>query len=169
MDLAKHIEEIITKPFEDAGVNVVCVYILNLSTGMKIQVLIERSDDNPVSVNDCVFCNRTASTLLDVENIIKKEYTLEVSSPGEYRPLTKIRDFERFAGNLVKVELCLPVDGIKRFKGVIDRVEHCDGGGSRVFFRDIEKRANQPSEPNELSVMFSDIHKATIKREFKIC
>ena len=164
MDLAKNIETILSQPFADAGIDIVCVYIFHLNTGMKVQVLIEKSNGDPVSIDDCVFCNRTASTLLDVENPINTEYTLEVSSPGEYRPLTKIRDFERFNGNLVKVELHSPVDGVKRFKGVIDSVEHVDNDAS-VSFKEIEGDADRNKK---ISVMFSNIHKATFKKVFEI-
>lgn len=164
MDLAKQIEDLLTPSFENAGINIVCTYIFRLNTGMNVQVLIEKSNGDPVTIEDCIFCNRTASALLDVENLIKTEYNLEISSPGEYRPLTKIRDFDRFVGSFIKVELVDPVDDRKRFKGVIDKVEHIDENDALIYFKDIENA----DESITMAVRFSNIRKATLKVEFKI-
>lgn len=164
MDLAKQIEDLLTPSFENAGINIVCTYIFRLNTGMNVQVLIEKASGEPVTVDDCVFCNRTASALLDVENLIKTEYNLEVSSPGEYRPLVKIRDFDRFLGNLIKVELLDAVDTKKKFKGVIEKVEHIDDNDALIHFRDIENA----DEGTTMDVRFSNIRKATLKVVFEI-
>jgi ribosome maturation factor RimP len=60
------------------------------------------------------------SGILDVEDPIRGQYTLEVSSPGLDRPLYRAQDFERFAGNDVDVRLLAPVNGRRKFKGVLD-------------------------------------------------
>jgi len=70
-----------------------------------------------VNVDDCAAVSHQVSAILDVEDPIAGRYTLEVSSPGLDRPLTRPQDFERFAGELVAVKLARPRDGRRKFKG----------------------------------------------------
>lgn len=81
-----------------------------------LQIMAERPDGS-MSVDDCALLSREVSTLLDVEDPISGAYTLEVSSPGVDRPLTRRKDFERWAGFDVKIELGSALDGRRRFKG----------------------------------------------------
>ena len=84
-----------------------------------LQIMAERLDDGTMTVEDCAAISRAVSTLLDVEDPIKGSYTLEVSSPGLDRPLTRPKDYTRFAGLEVKIELREPMDGQRRFRGRI--------------------------------------------------
>jgi ribosome maturation factor RimP len=68
-------------------------------------------------VEDCATISRAISALLDVEDTIKEKYTLEVSSPGLDRPLTREKDYQRFAGFEAKVEMKRPINGRRRFRG----------------------------------------------------
>lgn len=72
-----------------------------------------------VTVDDCSAVSYQVSGLLDVEDPIPGQYTLEVSSPGLDRPLFLARDFERFAGQQVKLRTRFPVDGQRNFRGVL--------------------------------------------------
>ena len=82
-----------------------------------LQVMIDRADGETVTIDDCTEASRTVSALLDVDDPISGAYELEVSSPGIDRPLTRPKDFERFAGFEARVEVKVPVDGRKRFRG----------------------------------------------------
>ncbi|MEK9662531.1 MAG: ribosome maturation factor RimP, partial [Alphaproteobacteria bacterium] len=82
-----------------------------------LQVMIDRADGGEITVDDCAEASRAMSALLDVEDPISDAYELEVSSPGIDRPLTRPKDFERFAGLVARIELKQPVDGRKRFRG----------------------------------------------------
>jgi len=75
-----------------------------------------------VTVEDCARVSHAVSRLLDVEDPIKGSYTLEVSSPGADRILRKREHFERFVGERVFVELKLPIEGRRRFAGVLRSV-----------------------------------------------
>lgn len=164
MDLAKHVEDLLSASFQKHGINIVAVNVFRLNTGTNLQVLIERVDGSAVNLDECVFCNKTASVLLDVENLIKTRYTLEVSSPGEYRPLTKPRDYEMFAGKCVKVELHTQIMGLRKFKGVIKNIEKIVDD-FLITFSDVVYENGVA----DLSVKFGDIKKATLKRVFEIC
>jgi ribosome maturation factor RimP len=82
-----------------------------------LQVMAERIDRSPMTVEDCAEISRAVSALLDVEDPIPSAYHLEVTSPGLDRPLTRPADFERFAGFEARIETQLPVDGRRRFRG----------------------------------------------------
>lgn len=84
-----------------------------------LQILAERHDNKGISVKDCTDISNTVSALLDVEDPINGAYNLEVSSPGLDRPLTSAADFKRFTGQEARVELSMPIDGQRRFRGTI--------------------------------------------------
>ncbi len=83
----------------------------------RLQVMAERIDDAPMSVDDCASISRSISALLDVADPIAGSYMLEVSSPGIDRPLVRPEDYERFRGFEARIELAQPVAGRKRFRG----------------------------------------------------
>lgn len=89
----------------------------------RLQIMAERSDGAGMGVEDCAALSRTVSALLDVEDPIEGSYTLEVSSPGIDRPLTKAADYKRFAGHVAKVELKTAREGRRRFTGTLKGLE----------------------------------------------
>ena len=115
---AERIARIIADPLAGLGYDLVRV---QLSGGRSpvVQIMVERSDRMAMTVDDCASVSRTLSAVLDVEDPIPGAYTLEVSSPGIDRPLTRLADFERFAGHLARIETQQPVEGRKRFKGTL--------------------------------------------------
>lgn len=90
--------------------------------GCTLQIMAERPDGT-FTVDDCEAASKAVSPVLDVEDPIDRAYHLELSSPGIDRPLVRVSDFARWAGHLAKVEMEVPVDGRKRFKGLIEGVE----------------------------------------------
>lgn len=87
-----------------------------------LQIMAERPE-GWIEVDDCAKISRAVSAVLDVEDPIGGEYTLEVSSPGIDRPLTRLKDFERYTGYEVRIETSEMIDGRKRFRGVLGGVE----------------------------------------------
>jgi ribosome maturation factor RimP len=87
-----------------------------------LQIMAERPEGG-IEVEDCAQISRQVSAVLDVEDPISDEYTLEVSSPGIDRPLTRLKDFERYNGYEAKLETAELIDGRRRFKGVLAGVE----------------------------------------------
>jgi len=144
VDLAKRIETMIAAPLDDMGFDIVRVR-LSGSTNRILQIMAERRDEGAMTVEDCARISRAVSAILDVEDPVPGRYTLEVSSPGVDRPLTRLRDFERFAGFEAKLETTRLVDGRRRFRGRIagvdgDRVRiDMDGQAVQLPFTDIER------------------------------
>lgn len=90
-----------------------------ISPGRRPTVRIYIDADTGVSVDDCAQVSHHVSGVLDVEDPIKGEYTLEVSSPGVDRLLFEPEQYEPYVGEIVDVRLRLPVQGRRRFKGIL--------------------------------------------------
>jgi len=112
----QRIGSIIEPSIADMGYDLVRV-LMTGTTRPVLQIMIERRDRKPMTVDDCEAVSRAVSALLDVQDPIAQAYTLEVTSPGIDRPLTRAADFGRFAGHEVRIELDRPLDGRKRFRG----------------------------------------------------
>ena len=87
-----------------------------------VRIYIDKGGEG-VTIEDCEKVSRQISGIFDVEDPIAGEYTLEVSSPGLDRPLFELSQFERYVGSVVTVRLRAPLEGRRKFKGVIQKVE----------------------------------------------
>jgi ribosome maturation factor RimP len=88
-------------------------------------VLVEREDES-IGIDECRLVSEDLSALLDVDDVVEQQYTLEVSSPGLDRPLRGEEDFRRFAGRLAKIVVTEAVDGQMHFEGRLGGVEAGD-------------------------------------------
>jgi ribosome maturation factor RimP len=158
-DKAIAVERSIAPSLSAAGYDVVRVLFQGGRRAV-LQVMIERADRRPVSVEDCVEVSRTVSALLDVDDSITGPYTLEVSSPGIDRPLTRREDFERFAGFEAKLETRAPIDGRKRFRG---RLLGLDGDRVRIATLEGEASLQLQDVQRAKLVLTDDLIAATAK------
>ncbi|GHE20955.1 ribosome maturation factor RimP [Halomonas urumqiensis] len=104
-----------------------------LSQGKHSRLVIFIDHDNGISVEDCADVSRQVGAVLDVEDPVRGEYRLEVSSPGLDRPLYTLDQFERYQGHDVALKLRAPFEGRRKFQGLLAGVEadevllHVDG------------------------------------------
>ena len=110
---------------ELAGLGYECVALEFRGGRPKSRGLVRLYIDQPggVTVDDCVRASRHLDVVLDVEEVVQGPYTLEVSSPGLDRPLAKIADFVRFAGQLAQLTAREPIDGRRNWTGKLSGVE----------------------------------------------
>ncbi len=87
-----------------------------------LRIYIDR-EGSGVGITDCERVSRQVSSLLDVEDPIKCEYTLEVSSPGLDRPLYQLQQYSKYVGENISLKLRFPYDGRRNFKGRLSGVE----------------------------------------------
>ena len=111
----RRMAEIITPVIEDLGFELVRVRLMSGKT-KTLQIMAERPEGG-IEVDDCAAISTAVSAVLDVEDPIEDMYTLEVSSPGIDRPLTRLKDFEVWDGYEAKIETTEMIDGRRRFKG----------------------------------------------------
>lgn len=117
----RRIAEIVQPVIEDLGFELVRV---RLMTGKEstLQIMAQKPDGS-IEVDECATISTAVSAVLDVEDPILDAYTLEVSSPGIDRPLTRLKDFDLWEGNVAKIETTELIDGRRRFKGVLAGIE----------------------------------------------
>ncbi|WP_018260853.1 ribosome maturation factor RimP [Methylobacterium sp. WSM2598] len=115
--VAARVAQIVEPSLEGLGFRLVRVRVTG-QNGCTVQIMAERPDGT-MTVEDCEAVSRTISPLLDVDDPIGRAYHLEISSPGIDRPLVRAGDFARWAGHEAKVELAVPLEGRKRFRGLI--------------------------------------------------
>jgi ribosome maturation factor RimP len=119
--LAARVAAIAEPLLEGLGYRLVRVRVSGLA-GCTVQIMAERPA-GAMTIEDCETVSRALSPVLDVEDPINRPYRLEISSPGIDRPLVRRSDFGRFAGHVVKVEMAAPIDGRRRFRGLLLGVE----------------------------------------------
>jgi ribosome maturation factor RimP len=84
-----------------------------------VQIMVDRADGASISIEDCELLGRHFNTVMNVEDPIPGAWTLEISSPGIDRPLTRVKDWNRFAGHAARAEVVAPINGRKRFFGIV--------------------------------------------------
>jgi ribosome maturation factor RimP len=143
---------VIAMDFEFVGIE-----YLTQGNGSLLRIYIDHPDG--INVDHCADISRQVSMMLDVEDPIQNEYTLEVSSPGMERPLFKKEHYQQFIGQEVKLTLFRPLvmSNRKKFKGLISQVEETESG-EPIIIIDMDK------ELYELSL--SNIKKANLVVEF---
>jgi ribosome maturation factor RimP len=117
----RRIAGIVAPIVEGLGFEVVRIRLMGGKRSI-LQIMAERPDGG-IEVEDCARISRAVSAVLDVEDPISGEYTLEVSSPGIDRPLTRLKDFERYDGYAVRLETTELIDGRRRFRGSLEGIE----------------------------------------------
>ena len=146
-DKAHEIAALLAPTVGSLGLELLGVEYLPAPGGAVLRLYIDtpEGDERAVGIEDCEATSREVSAQLDVEDPITGNYTLEVSSPGVDRPLFTTAQFERYAGQLAKVTMKLPMDGRRRLQGTILRADgdmvvfDVDGTEMAVAIDNIEK------------------------------
>jgi ribosome maturation factor RimP len=116
--------------------------------GCTVQIMAERPDGS-MSIEDCEAVSRALSPVFDVADPIEGSYRLEISSPGIDRPLVRRSDFDRYAGQVAQIEMQIPIDGRKRFRG---ELHGTDGECARI----------RCEEPNDILLRIDDMAEARL-------
>jgi ribosome maturation factor RimP len=145
VDRIRQVTELIEPTLRDMGFELVRVQV---SGGQRptLQIMVERGDYAPPTLDDCAEVSHAVSALLDVGDPLPGAYRLEVTSPGIDRPLVRRADYEHFAGFEARLETELPIDGRRRFRGRLlgladDQVRLALPEGERLIPLDAIKKA----------------------------
>ncbi len=145
MDLSERLVGVVGPTLDTMGYDLVRILVQG-TRRQTVQVMAERRDGTPMTVEDCAGISRALSAVLDVEDPIVGAYNLEISSPGIDRPLTRARDYETWSGFDVKLETRRLLDGRKRFSGRLNGLDangdvriHGEEGSWSVPLEDVWK------------------------------
>lgn len=140
---AEHVQRLLEPVVTGLGYELIGVELAQGPGGSILRVYIDRDDG--ITLDDCERVSHQVSGLLDVEDPIRGQYALEVSSPGLDRPLFTPAHYARFTGETVRLQLSRPLNGRRRFKGRLTEagdeeiVIEQDGETVRIPFECIEK------------------------------
>lgn len=152
MDLESRVAALVMPTLDDMGFELVRVQVSGGEHRPTLQVMAERPEDGTMTVEDCAEISRAISAILDVEDPVAGAYTLEVSSPGLDRPLTRPKDYVRYAGFEVRLETNRPIppDNRKRFKG---RLLGLSEPGQQITLA---------TDTGDITLAMADIHRAKL-------
>ncbi len=115
-DAAENVRQLLDPILESMGLSLWDLEFHKQGPQWLLRIFIDR-ESGGVTLSDCETVSRDLSAVLDVEDIIPHAYTLEVSSPGLDRTLSKPEHFVRFTGSMVRIKTYQPIDGQKVFRG----------------------------------------------------
>ena len=110
MEITQTISQLVSDSLQTMGYAIVRVKLMENERRSTLQIMLERIDGDNITVKNCEQASRQISAILDVEDPIKGEYNLEISSPGIDRPLTRRKDFELYAENEIKLSTAMPIE-----------------------------------------------------------
>ena len=122
MAVSDRLQTLLEPVINDLGYELIGVEYLSNPKNRVVRVYVDHESDG-VGLEDCERVSREVSALMDVEEPVPGQYTLEVSSPGVERPLFTGAHFARFVGETAAVQLAVPLNNRRRFKGVILRAD----------------------------------------------
>jgi len=137
---------------QELGLEIVRIRIMGGKHPL-LQIMIEKAGGAPTDVEDCATFSRNLSPIMEAEDPISEAYRLEVSTPGIDRPLTRVGDFGRWVGHLVKIELTMPLEGRRRFQGIILGE---DEKGAAIQLDDDSELVAQVHEMSKASLVLTD-------------
>ena len=156
------VREIAERVAASSGLEVVEVELRGGGKARMLRIVIDKPSG--VTHEDCANLSREVGTILDVEDVVPgSSYTLEVSSPGLDRKLTRPADYERFAGSRVKVTTLKPVNGNRHFEGRLESFQH----GHRTLDLSAvkKKRRPEPGAAEKLEIELANVEKANLVPE----
>jgi ribosome maturation factor RimP len=169
-EIVAKIAEIAERVGNPEGIEIVDVQLLGAGRGRLLRIFIDRpassgeaSPDRPhgVSHADCEFISQQVGTILDIEDVIPGDsYTLEVSSPGLERKLSKAKDFERFVGHKAKVVLREPVENQRSWEGKLAGISE---GVIALEVAALKIAAPQPAAGRVIHFPLDQVQKANLK------
>jgi len=114
--------EMLRPAVEETGKGLLGVEFISAGNNSVLRLFIDH--ENGINVDDCAEVSRQVGAILDVEDPISSEYSLEVSSPGVDRPLFELSHFQEVISETINVKLSMPLNGRRKFKGILAAIEN---------------------------------------------
>ena len=155
------VREIAARVGAGGGLEIVDVDLRGEGKARMLRIVIDKPSG--VTHEDCATLSHEVSTILDVEDVVPGgSYTLEVSSPGLDRKLSKPEDYARFAGSRIKLTTRNPVNGGRHFDGRLQRVEQ---GRVLLEIGPVRKKGREVTPPQRLEIELANVEKANLVPE----
>ena len=127
------IRQLIEPVIESEDMEIIDVECLKMKFRWLVRIYIDK--EGGVTVDDCSEISKQVGDILDVYDVLPGSYTLEVSSPGLDRPLTRDKDFIKYRGSTVRIKTGEKLDGVKNFHGKLN--DYLDENGAKTLIVDV--------------------------------
>jgi ribosome maturation factor RimP len=132
-DLKEKIWQLAQPVAESEGLELIHVECLKMHTRWIVRLFLDK--DGGVTIDDCGSISNQLGDLLDIQDLIKGAYTLEVSSPGFDRPISRDEDFVKYQGHKVNIKTGIKIEGIKNFRGIL--LDYVEDAGQKIVLLDV--------------------------------
>jgi ribosome maturation factor RimP len=128
-DLREKVRELAQPVVSGEGLELIHVECLKMHAGWVVRLYLDKEEG--VTLDDCTEISNQLGDVLDVHDLIKGRYTLEISSPGLDRPISRDQDFLKYKGSKVDIKTSLKIDGVRNFHGIL--VDFVEENGQKVI------------------------------------
>jgi len=135
-DLKEKVRELSEPVVAAEGMDLIHVECLKMHTGWIVRLYLDK--ENGVTLDDCTSVSNQLGDILDIHDLIQSRYTLEVSSPGLDRPISRDLDFVKYKGSEVNIKTALKIDGVKNFHGILE--DFTEESGRKVVHVNVSGR-----------------------------
>jgi ribosome maturation factor RimP len=118
------------------------VECIKMHTRWIIRLFLDK--ENGVNLHDCANISNQLGDIFDIREVIKGAYTLEVSSPGIDRPLSRDQDFVKYKNSKVNIKTSVKIEGIKNFHGIL--LDYIEEAGQKLVLIDISGKIHRISK-----------------------
>ena len=127
------IRQLIEPVIESEGLEIIDLECLKMKFRWLVRIFIDK--EGGVTIDDCSEISKQVGDILDVYDVLPGSYTLEVSSPGLDRPLSRDKDFIKYRGSIVRIKTAEKIDGVKNFHGKLNG--YLDENGAKILIVDV--------------------------------
>ena len=127
-DLKDKVREVAEPVVSGEGLELIHVECLKMHAGWVIRLYLDKEEG--VTLDDCTEISNQLGDVLDVHDLIKGRYTLEVSSPGLDRPISRDQDYLKYKGSKVDIKTALKIEGVRNFHGIL--IDFIEENGQKV-------------------------------------
>lgn len=127
------VRQLIESVIESEGLEIIDLECLKMKFRWLVRIFIDK--EGGVTIDDCSEISKQVGDILDVYDVLPGSYTLEVSSPGLDRPLSRDKDFIKYRGSTVRIKTGEKLDGVKNFHGRLN--DYLDENGAKILIVDV--------------------------------
>lgn len=133
LDVKEKIRQLAEPVVDSEGMELIHVECIKMHTRWIIRLFLDR--EGGITLDDCANISNQLGDIFDIREVINGSYTLEVSSPGFDRPISRDKDFLKYRNSKVDVKTAVKIEGIKNFHGIL--VDYIEEGGRKFVLVDV--------------------------------
>ncbi len=151
-DVKEKIRQLAEPVVVSEGIELIHVECIKMHTRWIIRLFLDK--ENGVTLADCANISNQLGDIFDIREVIKGAYTLEVSSPGIDRPLSRDQDFVKYKNSKVNIKTSVKIEGIKNFHGIL--LDYIEEAGQKLVLIDISGKIHRISKQDIVKANLAD-------------